>query len=307
MQHADVFTDYVQPFQIEAPGLRGRLVRLGPAVDDVLARHGYPAPVAGILAEALAMGAVLASGLKYDGVFTLQIQGDGPISLLVVDITSDGALRGYARFDPERLENTGPGPESPVPRFLGAGHMAFTVDQGPDTERYQGMTPLEGATLTDCAHTYFRQSEQLETAITLCAPLDRGRAGALRSAALMIQRLPASGTADPDEEDDDWRRAVVMMSTVSAAELVDPHLNASDILYRLFHEDGVRVYRQRALRHACRCSRERVERTLCSFPRAEVESMAEDGRLSVTCEFCKDVYEFSEGDLESLWALPPNA
>lgn len=314
MEHADIFSDYVQPFQIEAPGLRGRLVRLGPAVDSVLARHGYPAPVAGILAEALSMGAVLASGLKYDGVFTLQVQGDGPVSLLVMDITSDGAIRGYARFDAERLEATGPGPENPVPRLLGAGHMAFTVDQGPDTERYQGITPLEGATLTDCAHTYFRQSEQLDTAISLCAArqalgaAEQGpaaAAGAWRSAALMIQRLPANGSADPDEEEDEWRRAVVMMSTVTAAELLDSGLNASEILYRLFHEDGVRVYRQRALRHQCRCSRQRVQRTLRSFPKPEVDSMMDNGQLTVTCEFCKALYVFHQGDLDSLWPLPP--
>jgi len=314
MEHADIFSDYVQPFQIEAPGLRGRLVRLGPVADSVLDRHGYPAPVAGILAEALSMGAVLASGLKYDGVFTLQIQGDGPVSLLVTDITSEGAIRGYARFDPERLEMTGPSPESPVPRLLGAGQMAFTVDQGPDTERYQGVTPLEGATLTDCAHIYFQQSEQLDTAITLCAspqvePIAETAAaqaeGAWRSTALMIQRLPAAGSADPDELDDDWRRAVVMMSTVTAAELLDPKLNASDILYRLFHEDGVRVYHQRRLRHQCRCSRQRVERTLRSFPKPEVESMMEDGHLSVTCEFCKTVYAFDQVQLDLLWRLPP--
>lgn len=314
MDHADIFSDYVQPFQIEAPGLRGRLVRLGPAADSVLARHGYPTEVAGILAEALSMGAVLASGLKYDGIFTLQIQGDGPVSLLVTDVTSEGAIRGYARFDSERLETTGPVPENPVPRLLGAGHMAFTVDQGPDTERYQGITPLEGATLTDCAHTYFQQSEQLDTAIALCASpradvvAENGAAvdpanggGAWRSAALMIQRLPAAGAADRDDLDDDWRRAVVMMSTVTAGELLDPKLNASDILYRLFHEDGVRVYHQRALRHQCRCSRQRVERTLRSFPRSEIDSMLENGLLTVTCEFCNAVYAFDHGDLDRLW------
>ena len=305
MDHADIFTDYVQPFQIEAPGLRGRLVRLGPAVDGVLARHGYPAPVAGILDEALCMGAVLASGLEYDGIFTLQIQGDGPVSLLVADMTSEGAIRGYARFDAKRLEKTGRGAESPVPRLLGAGHMAFTVDQGPNTERYQGITPLEGATLADCAHTYFQQSEQLDTAITLCASPRAVTAsetdGVWRSAALMIQRLPANGSADRDAEEDDWRRAVAMMSTVTAAELLGSTLSASEILYRLFHEDGVRVYRQRALRHECRCSRPRVERTLRSFPRPEVESMIEDGHLSVTCEFCKAVYRFDRGELNSLW------
>jgi molecular chaperone Hsp33 len=139
MRQASPFGDYVQPFQIEAPGLRGRLVRLGSAVDAVLTPHHYPAPVAAILAEALAMSAVLASGLKYDGVFTVQVQGDGPVGLMIVDVTSDGGIRGYARFDAERLRASGPEPENPVPRLLGAGHMAFTVDQGPNTERYQAL------------------------------------------------------------------------------------------------------------------------------------------------------------------------
>jgi molecular chaperone Hsp33 len=295
------FGDYVQPFQIEAPGLRGRLVRLGCAVQAVLAGHRYPAPVAAMLAETLAMGAVLASGLKYDGVFTVQVQGDGPVGLIVVDVVSDGGMRGYARFDAARLGAAGPGPENPVPRLIGAGHMAFTVDQGPNTERYQGITPLEGATLGDCAHAYFRQSEQMETAIALCASNLGAPAAVPRAAALMIQRLPATDPADAEAEDD-WRRAVVMMSSVTARELLDPTLAAADILYRLFHEDGVRVYRQRQLRHTCRCSRDKVERTLRSFAADEVREMAEDGRLTVTCEFCKAAYVFDEDALDALWS-----
>ncbi|MGF1641490.1 MAG: Hsp33 family molecular chaperone HslO [Rhodospirillales bacterium] len=299
MDHRHPFGDYVQPFQIEAPGLRGRLVRLGSAVEATLARHLYPAPVAAMLAESLAMGAVLASGLKYDGVFTVQVQGDGPVGLVVVDVTSDGGMRGYARFDAARLAAAGPEPENPVPRLLGAGHMAFTVDQGPDTERYQGITPLEGATLGDCAHAYFRRSEQMETAIALCAS-DMAVA-APRAAALMLQRLPASGLAALEAEDD-WRRAVVMMSSVTTGELLDPALSAADILYRLFHEDGVRVFTPRPLRHQCRCSRGKVERTLRAFAADEIRAMAEDGRLTVTCEFCKTAYAFEADDLGRLWS-----
>ena len=294
------FGDYIQPFQIEAPGLRGRLVRLGGALDSVLGAHGYPPPVQTILAESVAMTAVLASGLKYDGVFSLQIQGDGPISLLLVDLTSDGALRGYARFDEGRLNPVASASGSPVPRLLGAGHMAFTVDQGPDTDRYQGVTPLEGATLSECAHTYFRRSEQLQTAIQLSAT-DMGRsAPGRRAAALMIQRLPV-GETDDFESEEQWRRAVVLMSSVTPQELLEPALAPDVLLYRLFHEDGVRIFRRRFLEHRCRCSREKVARTLQAFPRSEIEDLAEDGVVRVTCEFCKTLYTFDESDLDAVY------
>jgi molecular chaperone Hsp33 len=295
--------DHVQPFQIEAPGLRGRLVRLGPAVDSVLTGHHYPAPVAAMLAEALAMGAVLASGLKYDGIFTLQLQGDGPVRLMVVDITSGGDMRGYARFDAERLSSASRATEGPVPRLFGAAHMAFTVDQGPGTERYQGITSLEGATLGDCCHAYFRQSEQLQTAIRLCASDMSSPRQEPRAAALMIQRLPMANTLEAEEAEDDWRRAVIMMSSARPSELLEPSLSSADILFRLFHEDGVRIYRQRPLRHNCRCSRAKVERTLRSFPLAELETMIENGVLRVTCEFCKTDYLFDEQALNALGAV----
>jgi molecular chaperone Hsp33 len=295
------FGDLVQPFQIEAPGLRGRLVRLGPALDAAMARHAYPAAVAGMLAETLALAAVLASGLKYDGVFTLQTQSDGPLDMLIADVTSDGDLRGYARYDPERIAPAADAAGGPVPRLLGAGHLAFTVDQGPDTDRYQGITGLEGATLADCAHNYFRQSEQMDSAIKL---VTADNETAARAAALMIQRLPPAGgtAADADAAAEEWIRAVALMSSVTADEMLDDSLTPAELLYRLFHEDGVRVFRPRALRHTCRCSQEKVENTLKSFPRSEVEAMAEDGTVVVTCEFCKADYGFDEAKLDALYA-----
>jgi molecular chaperone Hsp33 len=295
------FDDHIQPFQIEAPGLRGRLVRLGPVVDSALAGHDYPAPVAAMLAEAMAMGAVLASGLKYDGIFTLQLQGDGPVRLMLVDITSGGDMRGYARFDADRLASSRV-PEGLVPRLFGAAHMAFTVDQGPGTERYQGITSLEGATLGDCCHAYFRQSEQLQTAIRLCASEMSEPGKAPRAAALMLQRLPLNNVLQAEEAEDDWRRAVIMMSSATPSELLEPSLSSADLLFRLFHEDGVRIYRQRPLRHNCRCSREKVERTLRAFPLAELETMVENGVVRVTCEFCKTDYVFDEPALNALGA-----
>lgn len=306
------FGDLVQPFQIENLELRGRLVRLSPALDAILTPHAYPPEVAGILAETVTLAAALSSGLKFDGVFTLQTQSDGPVGLMVADITSEGDMRGYARYDEERLgkitaDASSAGAIGPVPRLLGAGHLAFTVDQGPDTERYQGITELTGATMTDCAHTYFRQSEQLDTAIMLSSTLgDAGGDGAgLRAAALLLQRLPTSagqGADMVDVSDDDWRHAVVMMSSLTSEELLDPALSPSQVLYRLFHEDGVRVYQERAFRAKCRCSRIRVMTTLKSFPKDEIRSLrAEDGKVIVTCEFCKAEYVFDEAALDALY------
>ncbi len=297
MDSPPVFGDLVQPFQIENLHLRGRLVRLGSALDDILTPHGYPPAVAAILAETVTLAAVLSSGLKFDGVFTLQTQSDGPVGLMVADITSDGAMRGYARVDEGRLGGleAGDGPSraiGPVPRLLGAGHLAFTVDQGPDTERYQGITELTGATMADCAHTYFRQSEQLDTAIMLTS----GTGGA-RAAALMLQRLPSGSEASQD----DWHHAVAMMSSLTAGELLDAALTPSQVLYRLFHQDGVRVFRQRTLRAQCRCSKEKVITTLKSFPKEEILSLRKDGKVIVTCEFCKTEHVFDELALEGLY------
>ncbi len=314
------FGDLVQPFRIEALGLRGQLVRLGPALETILGPHRYPVRVAGMVAETLALAAVLANALRFEGIFTLQAQGDGPLGMLVADVTNKGDMRGYARFDAERLEaaasRAAPGGAS-VPSLLGAGHLVFTVDQGPDSERYQGICALEGASLADCAHHYFRQSGELETAIMLANTVAGGTNGAgvggngsggngadgARAAALMIQRLASAGEHAGDEEpaDEDWRRAVILMSSATAGELLDPAVTPDQLLYRLFHEDGVRVFRTRPLRHACRCSRDKVAATLRAFPRAEIDAMAEDGALTVTCEFCKADYRFDEAALGALY------
>lgn len=300
--------DYVLPFQIETPGIRGRLVRLGPAVESIVGADRYPPAVAVMLGETLALGAVLASGLKYDGIFTLQLHGDGPVDVLMMDVTSEGNMRGYARFDAERLAAGASGASAPVPRLLGAGRMVFTVDQGENTERYQGVTPLEGATIGDCAHGYFRQSEQLQTAIRLAASIPPQPGQPPRAAALMLQRLPPSaadsGTADHDDDDDDWHRAVVFLSSLSPAELLASAGDDEAMLFRLFHEDGVRVYRHRLLRHQCRCSQQKVEVTLRAFPKEEVMELMVDGRLTVTCEFCRARYDLDAAALENLYAAP---
>jgi molecular chaperone Hsp33 len=290
--------DMVQPFKIEGRAIRGRFVRLGPLVQDILNRHDYPRPVAAMLAEMLVLAATLAATLKYEGVFTLQTKGDGPIRLMVADVTSAGDLRGYAQFDADRLARLAGRPAS-VPRLLGAGYLAFTVDQGSHTERYQGIVELVGATLVDCIHHYFQQSEQFDAAIRLAVGAPRAAGEAWRASALMLQRLPPEA-GDADEVEEDWRRVLTLMGSSRNNEMLDPNLEPNDLLYRLFHEDGVRVFTPSRLQAGCRCSRARVERVIRSLPPAEVEELREGGRLTVTCEFCNSRYDFSEDDWVAL-------
>jgi molecular chaperone Hsp33 len=297
--------DFVVPFQVERAALRGRILRLGPLLDEIVSRHGYPQPVSLLLAELVTLTATLASALKYDGVFTLQISGKGPVSILVADMTSAGDLRAYAQFDAEAVAAAAEGPVlSLVSALLGAGHLAFTVDQGADTERYQGIVALEGNTLTDCIHHYFRQSEQLDAAIKVA--VEGGAEGTpWRSGAIMIQRLPGEARADEltrAEADEAWREAVALMGSARAEEMTDPALVPERLLFRLFHEPGVRAYESSTLRAGCRCSRERVERTLSSFPREEVLALIENDAVRVKCEFCGTNYAFDRAAIDALFA-----
>lgn len=298
----DTGADLLLPFQIEAGSVRGRLVRLGPALDAAVGVHDLPVPVGARLAETVVLGGALAGALKYDGVFTLQIQAEGAIPLLVADVTSDGDLRAYARFDDDRLTEARARDElAPVPRYFGKGYLAFTVDQGPDTERYQGLVALDGETLSVCTESYLSQSEQLASAVvTAVAPPGNGRGW--RAAALIIQRMP-QGPASPiltaETAEEDWNRAVILMKSVQDSELLDPDLPPETLLRRLFHAEGLILHEPRALQARCRCSEERVRTTLRSFAKTNLDGMKdEDGVIAVTCEFCKARYIFTDRDLE---------
>lgn len=304
--------DFILPFQFDELRIRGRLVRLGTVADAVLHTHDYPNAVGEMLAQSLALSAVLAGALKFDGIFTLQTKGNGPISTLVADTTSKGDMRGYASFDADALQRSASGGLAglaPVPRLLGAGYLAFTVDQGPHTERYQGIVELVGPTLADCAHQYLRQSEQIEAGVRLAAGKDGAGAAGWRAGALMLQRLPAAGSAaeaetdhgpplDREAADEGWRRALALMSSVTDAELLDPGIAAYDLLHRLFHEERVSVFDAKPLAHRCRCSTLRVQRALASIPADEIESMKVNGRVEVVCQFCNARYEFDDAALK---------
>jgi molecular chaperone Hsp33 len=295
------FGDFIQPFQIEDLGLLGRIVRLDGVLASAFAHQDYPVEVASLLAESMVLTAGLSGIIKFEGIFTLQSQSDGPVNLLMSDITSDGDMRGYARFDGESVELASDQSGSMVPKFLGAGHLALTIDQGQDMERYQGIVELTGSSIADCAQEYFKNSEQLETAIIIFSEIEADTTP--RAAALLIQRMPSEveDAIAHDDQDEAWNRAVALMSSIKAEELLSKELSASQVLYRLYHEDGVRVYTQKIVQHTCRCSYEKVSTTLASFPREEIEDMLENGLVTVTCEFCKADYRFSKEDVASLF------
>ena len=293
--------DLVQPFQIDPFALRGRLVRLGPVLDRILTRHDYPEGVAVLLGEAITLAVVLAGALKYDGVFTLQTKGDGAVRLMVADVSTAGAVRGYAQYDAARLALAPPVAGASVPDLLGAGHIAFTVDQGEHSDRYQGIVELAGDTLAECAGHYFRQSEQLQAGIKL-AVRRAGESRTWRGGGLMLQRVPPEGGYGPiaDDVEDGWRRAMVLMSSATAAELTDPLMPPRRLLYRLFHEEGVRVYDTYPLVARCRCSRARIETILRAFPADELDEMRNERVVTVTCEFCNRRYDFDAADFSRL-------
>ena len=291
-----------QPFILYDGAVRGRLIRLNGVAGTILARHQYPNPVARTVAEAMAAAAALSDALKFEGSFTLQIQGDGPVHTIVTDITSDRAMRACAQFNEQSLQAADSDKNPNLPYLVGQGHIAFTVDQGADTDRYQGIVELTGSSIAECIHQYFRQSEQLETAIKISSKQPRSDDDVeWQAAAIMVQRMPAKDTVTVTEADEEaWRSAVILLSSVTDEELTDLALSEEDVLTRLFGTVGGRLLESHSLKVGCRCSRERSENILASFPMDEIRSMAIDGKVSMTCEFCNIAFEFSKDELDVL-------
>ncbi len=296
--------DLILPFKLESADVRGRLVRLGPLVDEVLLRHAYPQPVSILLGEMLVLAAAITRSFKFDGTFSLQTESEGPVDLMIADFTTSGEMLAYARTSGSAsgtfsFDDVSGGSPS-VPHLLGAGRLAFTLDQGPDTERYQGIVPLEGATLVDCAHAYLRQSEQLDAAlrVDVTPPQTKDPRAGWRAGGIMIERLASDRPDDLDDEaEDDWRRALALVGSTAPGELSDAALAPEDLLYRLFHEDGVRVFTPLPLVAACRCSRQRMQELLAGFPHADIADMVEDEAITATCKFCNQVYRFAEAEI----------
>jgi molecular chaperone Hsp33 len=286
--------DLVTAFQIEGQPVRGRLVRLGPAVNDILTRHDYPEAAANLLGEACALAALVGASLKFEGRLILQAQGDGPVAYVVADYDTTGALRGYCRYDADRVAEASSGFARPGAKtLLGDGVFIMTIDQGADTERYQGVTPIEGETLALSAEHYFAQSEQTPTKVRLAVgQVQTTGAPVWRAGGLILQNIAGDEARGPTE--DAWETAQAYIATLGEDELVDPTITPERLLYRLFHETGVRMFAPRPLRAFCRCSQDRIEGVLKSFPAAERAEMIEaDGLIRVTCEYCSRTYDIA--------------
>lgn len=288
--------NFVRSFQLESSRIRGRVVRLGAGLDQILNAHtNYPDDVLHLTGETLVLCTLLSSMLKYEGIFTLQIKGDGPVSMLVADVTSDGNIRACAAFrdgesyafDQNRAE------------LLGSGHMAFTVDQGENMDRYQGIVELKPDSLVSSVQHYFTQSEQIATGIMISV----GKVGGQwRASGLMVQQMPEETQAynkdQSNVDEDDWRRTMILLGSVKDEEMLDPDLPSEDLLYRLFHEEGVRLYEPSALQPKCRCSPERVEAVLASMSDDDIDDMCVDGKITMTCEFCSRDYTLNPDDFK---------
>lgn len=307
--------DHVVPFEVGPLDIRGRAVQLGSALDKLLARHSYPEPVARLLAEACVVSVLLGTALKFDGKFILQTRTDGPVDMLVADFTTPGQLRAYARFDGARVEAAIAANATQPERLLGKGVLALTIDQGEFTQRYQGIVELDETSLEEAAHVYFRQSEQIPTKIKMAVakqiiPGERGEHW--RAGGVMAQFLPQAtermkapdihggdgDTRDVDAEpgDNAWQEALALMDTIEPAELIDPTVGAERLLFRLFHEHGVRVFEGTEIVDQCSCSADRIRGVLGGFTAEEIAHSTEDGSIKVECEFCSTAYEFDPAE-----------
>ena len=293
--------DRLVSFLLPHRDARGRVVRLGPVLEQVLAAHAYPTPIRNLLADALVLTALMGTLRKEEhSQFTLQAQTEGGVVELLVCDYRDGALRGYVRHDPSRVDDLGPNPS--LSALFGAsvgrgGYLAITFDLATSGERYQGVVPLEGASLAEACERYFAQSEQVPTVIRL----GRGMVdGHIHAGGLLVQHMPPVGESKlgeappaPPEPGADWEHVSIMSGSIKPGELSDPALPLTQVLWRLFHEEReVRVLDEEALTRGCRCTAEYYRSVLAKFPEDERVAMRNDeGIIAVDCAFCSKIFE----------------
>ena len=278
-------SDSLQRFVFEHAAIRGEIVHLDSAWRAVLERHEYPPAVRNLLGELMAAAALLSATLKFTGSMILQIQGDGPVGLLVVESTSERTLRGMAQWNgtPESMS---------FPQLVGEGKFVITIDPKESGQRYQGIVSIEGDTVSQALENYLIRSEQLDSRIWLAADNQQ-------AAGMLLQKLPRDKTED--EDSDMWTRASVLGSTLTPQELLN--LPARDIIHRLYHEEDIRLFDGEPLRFQCSCTRERVVNVLRMLGYDEVRSIiTERGAVDVDCEFCNQHYRFDSVDVEQVFA-----
>ena len=291
-------------FFIENGAYQGRLIRLHEVINTILGKHCYPLPIAAAVAECSVLGTLLSSQLKYDGLFTLQIQTNGVINLIVVDVTSEGKIRSCARYDENRLKHSQElrktsGQIEATPHLLGGGHLAFTVDQGKDTELYQGIVDLQGKNLTECALRYFKQSEQIDTTLKLFLQPPQGESKSWFAAGILLQKMPNISTSLSEEEQSEiWNEAKIFIESLSENEVFYSSLSSETLLHRLFHGNNLQISKTKNYTFGCRCSREKLLSTLQTFSQEEINSIIENNQITADCNFCNEHYIFSAGELQ---------
>jgi molecular chaperone Hsp33 len=311
--------DTVLPFQLDRSDIRGRVARLDGVLDRVLDQHDYPAPIEALVAEMSLLTALIGQTIKLRWKLSLQVRGDGPARLIATDYygpTDDGEpgrIRAYASYDAARLDAAA-APFS----LIGKGYFAIMIDQGEGMTPYQGITPIAGTSLSDCAETYFAQSEQLPTRFALTYGRSRlpGEAERWRAGGVMLQHMPKASPFAADqggsgeggllvpqdvldgEEGENWNRANLLLDTVNDLELIGPSVQPTDLLVRLFHEEGPRVYDPQPVKFGCSCSADRVRDSLSIYSAKDIRTMTTDaGIVTADCQFCGAHYEFQPDTL----------
>jgi molecular chaperone Hsp33 len=305
-QNSFTTSDFVQPFMIDHSAIRGRLVRLEKALDTILTSHDYPLCVSLLLAEQVVLAAMLSATLAGDGILTVQTKGyGGAVNYMVVDVLANGVIRGYARIFEERADELLDEP-MPLAKVLGRGALAVTLDPGEGAERYQGIVSLDGATLSEAFRGYFVQSQQAEVVLHVAVHPPAGRQKKWAGGGIIIERMPAEGgkeiEATPEEQNELWERTKMFMGTLSDKEMLNPDVTPQNLLYRLFNEDGVWVYKLQPLKAGCRCSRHRMKAALKTIALEELLSALDNGKMIMHCEFCNKRRAFTEEDLRFLHA-----
>lgn len=301
----DATTDVICPFLIDSGLSRGQAVRLTSSLDTIISQHNYPEPIGILMAQAAVLTALLASTIKFDGVFTLQIQGQGPVSVLAVDITTDGSIRGYARFDAAAVEKAQKAVTeenaAPVQAFFDNGTLSFNVET--KDQSYQGIVALDQPTLAECVLEYFKQSEQIQTALKIAVSTPAQTGKGWTGAAVMLQRMPMDRQIARElketEIEDLWNTAVVLLHSATQKELLDTDLALEKLLYRLYHLNNLHFFIQKAIKFGCRCSKDKVIEMLRRFPEQDRKEMAVDGKIKVDCQFCGKSYTLTLKDLDA--------
>jgi len=292
-------------FHIDNGAFLGRIVRLDKVINTILTKHKYPIQVSAVVAESTALATLLSSTIKYNGLFTLQTKSNGPVPMVVVDVNSQGQIRACANFDEQKIIKAQElrktvGQIEPAPHFMGEGVLAFTVDQGPEMDLYQGIVDLQGKDLSECAMRYFKQSEQIETYLKLYLQAPTTENPNWKAAGVLLQKLPdKGGKIEEDTEDltEAWNQAVIFMQSLKDEEIFDTDLSSENILHRLYHSNNLSINTSKEYTFQCRCSREKLLNTLYSMKPEEVDEMCENNKITATCHFCGTTYSFDKGEI----------